>query len=119
MIENNILAEKSFAFALRCIKLNKFLTEEKREFVMSKQILRSGTSIGANIKESMYAQSKADFGSKLSIAKKEAGETEYWLELLKASEYIETKLAESLIIDCKELLRMLISSTKTVYQSKS
>ena len=119
MIENNILANKSFAFALRCVKLNKFLTEEKHEFVMSKQILRSGRSIGANIKESVYAQTKADFGSKLCIAKKEAGETEYWLELLKASEYIEDKLADSLINDCKELLRMLIASTKKIYQIKN
>lgn len=119
MIENNILADKSFAFALRCIKLYKFLTEEKREFVMSKQVLRSGTSIGANIKESVYAQSKADFGAKISIAKKEAGETEYWLELLKASEYLNDKIATSLINDCKELLRMLISSTKKIYQAEN
>ena len=119
MIENNILADKSFAFALRCIKLYKFLTEEKREFVMSKQVLRSGTSIGANIKESVYAQSKADFGAKISIAKKEAGETEYWLELLKASGYLNDKLATSLINDCKELLRMLIASTKKIYLTEN
>lgn len=119
MIDNNVLADKSFAFALRCINLYRFLTEEKREFVISKQILRSGTSIGANIKESVDAQSKADFGSKLSIAKKEAGETEYWIELLAAAEYISVEQSQSLLSDCKELLRMLISSTKKIYQLKN
>lgn len=117
MINDNILVNKSFAFALRCIKLYRFMTEEKHEFVIAKQLLRSGTSIGANIKESVYAQTKADFGAKLSIAKKEAGETEYWIELLEAPGYISAEQSLSLLKDCRELLRMLISATKKVYSS--
>ena len=112
MIDNNILADKSFAFALRCVSLYKFLCSEQQEYVLSKQLLRSGTSIGANIKESIYAQSRADLLSKLCIAKKEAGETEYWIELLAASHYITEQQAQSLLMDVKELLRMLISTTK-------
>ena len=83
---------------------------------MSKQILKSGTSIGANIKEGIYAQSRLDFGSKLSIALKEAGETEYWLELLEEAGYLPKNLADSLLMDCVELIKLLISITKKIYE---
>ena len=115
MNENNILKDKSFAFALRCVRLYNVLKEERQEFILSTQFLRSGTSIGANIKEAIYAQTKADFASKLSIAKKEAGETEYWLELMSAAEILRVKEADSMLADCRELLRMLIATTKKLY----
>jgi len=111
--EDNVLLQKSKAFALRIIKLYKYLCEEKKEFVLSKQILRSGTSIGANIKEATLAQSKADFVAKLSISLKEAGETEYWLELLHESDYITTTSFESIYADNKELIKLLTSILKT------
>ncbi len=111
--KENILKDKSYKFALRIISLYKFLVEKKKEFVLSKQTLRSGTSIGANITEGNQAQSRADFIHKLSIAHKEAFETEYWLCLLRDSEYITKKQAESLIIDCNELQKILTASIKT------
>lgn len=86
---------------------------EKKEFVLSKQVLRSGTAIGALVREAEYGQSKADFVNKLSIALKEANETEYWIELLNDTGYLDNKLFDSLIFDCKELLRLLIASIKT------
>ena len=89
------------------------MIEEHREFVLSKQVLRSGTSIGANIEESVHAQSRLDFVHKLSIAQKEAIETRYWLRLLKDSGYIEEKLAGSFLADCEELQRLLTASIKT------
>jgi four helix bundle protein len=109
----SILKNKSYHFALRMIKLHKYLVEEKREFVLSKQVLRSGTSIGANIEEAGQAQSKPDFIHKLSIAHKEAFEANYWLRLMRDSEILEQKFALSLIEDCEELQRMLTSSIKT------
>jgi four helix bundle protein len=109
----NILKDKSFQFALRIIKLNKFLTEEKREYVMSKQILRSGTSVGANIREAQNAQSTADFIHKLSISQKECDETIYWLELLNQSEYIAEEEFNSLHLNANELLKMLRSAIIT------
>lgn len=114
----SILKEKSYKFALRIVKLNKFLNEEKREFVLSKQVLRSGTSIGANVVEGNRAESKADFIHKFGIALKESFETEYWLNLLKDSDYISAKQSEALITDCNELQKMLISSIKTAKQNK-
>ncbi len=111
--KENILKDKSYKFALRVIKLYKYLVEEKKEFVLSKQVLRAGTSIGANITEGNQAQSKADFIHKLSIAHKEAFETEYWLCLLRDSQYITEKQSESLIIDCNELQKILTTSIKT------
>ena len=86
-IETNIVAVKSFAFAVRCVKLRKYLTEEKNEYEMSKQLLRCGTSIGANVKEALRGQSRPDFGAKMNISLKEASESEYWIELLQATEY--------------------------------
>ena len=111
--KENALKDKSYKFALRVVKLYKHLTEEKKEYVLSKQILRSGTSIGANISEGNQAQSKPDFVHKLSIANKEAFETEYWLCLLRDAEYITEKQAESLISDCNELQKILTTSLKT------
>ena len=111
--KENVLKDKSYKFALRIVKLCRFLTEEKKDFILSKQILRSGTSIGANIAEGGQAQSKPDFVHKLSIAHKEAFETEYWLCLLRDGEYITEKQAESLIFDCNELQKILTTSIKT------
>ena len=104
---------KSKALALRIIRLYKYLVENKKEFVLSKQILRSGTSIGANICESYSAQSKADFISKLHIALKEANETEYWLELFFESEIVDKQMFDSLNADLNELISLLIASLKT------
>ena len=112
MREENQVSEKSKKFAIRIINLAKYLNEEKKEFVLSKQIIRSGTSIGANIKESVYAQSKSDFHSKLKIALKEAAETEYWLELLNETGYIESHHFESIYSDCKEIIKLLTSICK-------
>ena len=109
MSKYNVVKEKSFAFALRCIKLYRYLRDDKNEYVISKQILRSGTSIGANVKEGIFAQSKPDFLTKFSIAKKEAAETEYWLELLDASEILSVKEADSMLADCRELLKLLVT----------
>lgn len=113
-MENSILREKSFNFALRSIKLSKYLQSEHKEYILSKQVLRSGTSIGALVREAQYAQSKADFLHKLTIALKEANETEYWLLLLSESNYIDKKMFNSIYPDIKELLKLLISSTKTI-----
>ena len=112
-MKNNILIDKSIAFAARIVKLNKYLLEQKKEHIISKQIIRSGTSIGANINEANYGQSKADFISKMHIALKETAETEYWLRLLTLSEYIDEKLSKSLLEDCLELKRLLISTINT------
>ncbi len=109
-MKENILLEKSFAFAIRVVKAYKYLTEEKKEFVMSKQFLKSGTSIGANSEEAVGGQSKADFISKLSIAYKEARETHYWIRLLNATGYFEDAQAKSLLIDNDELLKIIGSS---------
>ena len=108
--------EKSYALALRMVKLYKNLTEEKKEFVLSKQILRSGTSIGANVEEAMGAQGEKDFLSKISIAYKEARETKYWLRLLNDSEYLEEKQSQSLFQDIEETLKLLGSIQKTIKQ---
>ena len=114
MKENNVILEKSKAFAVRIIKLYKYLCDEKKEFTLSKQLLRSGTSIGANVKEAVYAQSRADFTAKLFIAQKECAETEYWLELLHESDYIIKNEFDSIYGDCQELMNMIVASTKTL-----
>lgn len=113
-MSHSILRDKSFDFALRAIKLSKYLQTTHKEFILSKQIMRSGTSIGALVREAPYAQSKADFLHKLTIALKEANETEYCLLLLVESNYIDKKMFDSILPDIKELLKLLISSTKTV-----
>ena len=113
-MRDSIILKKSKAFALRVIKLYKYLNEQKREHILSKQILRSGTSIGANVKEAVYAQSRADFTAKLFIAQKECAETEYWLELLHESDYIIKNEFDSIYGDCQELMNMIVASTKTL-----
>ncbi len=112
-MKESILRDKSYKFALRIVKLSMHLSKEVKEFVLSKQILRSGTSIGANIEEANQAQSKIDFIHKLYIALKEAAETNYWLRLLRDSKLINKKLAESFLTDCEELQKMLTASIKT------
>lgn len=104
---------KSFDFALRVVRLSKFLQETKREFVLSKQVLRSGTAIGALVREAEHAESKADFIHKMSIALKEANETLYWLDLLHQTEFIENKNFQSIRNDSEELLKLLVTIVKT------
>ena len=112
-MKDNIIDKKSKVFALRIIAMYKYLTEHHKEFVISKQVLRAGTSIGANVREGEVSQSEADFLSKMYIAYKEANETHYWLELLYASEYIYKDSYVSICNDCEELLKLLSSITKT------
>lgn len=110
------IEEKSFHFAVRIVKLSRHLSETKREFILSRQLLRSGTSIGANTAEAQQAQSRADFIAKLSIALKEAVETNYWLRLLRETDYLEESQFQSLHQDCRELERMLTAILKTTKQ---
>lgn len=112
------LKDKSYSFAIRIVKLSQYLQTEKKEYVLSKQVLRSGTAIGALIREAEFGQSKPDFVSKMSISLKEANETEYWLSILKDTDYIENKLFESMQTDCKELIAVLVSSIKTAKNGK-
>ena len=109
---DNVIVQKSKSFALRIIKLYKFMLTEHHEYILSKQVLKSGTSIGANVREATRGQSKADFYSKMNIALKECSETEYWLELLHESGYISDKDFESIYADCQSLLRLLSSITQ-------
>lgn len=114
MLKNdNVVVIKSKKFALRIINMYKYLCESKKEYTISKQVLRSGTSIGANIKEAIRGQSKRDFYAKLYISLKEASETEYWLELLHESNYIFENDFISIYHDCQELIKLLVSITKT------
>ncbi len=113
MKDKNIASTKSFDFALRIIKLVEYLKLERKEFLLSKQVMRSGTSIGANIEEAIGAQSRKDFHAKVSIAYKEARETHYWLRLLRESEYLPESAADSIIQDCDEILKILGSIKKT------
>ena len=112
-MKENMVKDKSFAFALRVIKLAKYLEGKKREYVLSKQILRSGTAIGALVREAEHAESKADFIHKMSIALKEANETSYWLELLRRGEYINGQSFQSIGADSEELIKLLIAIIKT------
>lgn len=112
-MKDNILIEKSIDFGARIVKLHRYLTKEKHESVLSKQILRSGTSIGANINEAQFGNSKADFIAKLHIALKEAAETEYWLHILNKSDYLDMNMTDSLLNDCLEIKRILIASINT------
>ena len=107
------LKSKSYEFAIRIVRMSQFLRTEKKEYVLSKQVLRSGTSVGALIREAEFGQSRADFTNKMSIALKEANETDYWLSILKDTNYIDEKLFDSFQIQCKELIAMLVSSVKT------
>ena len=117
-MKESILRDKSKAFAIRIIKLYKFLWEEKKEFVISKQILRCGTSIGANFAEAIYGVSEADFMNKLSIAQKEASETIYWLELLYETDFITKEQFDSMLADADELVRLLAASIITMKKKK-
>ena len=117
-VKENILIDKSIDFAARIIKLQRYLVKDKKETVISKQIVRSGTSIGANINEANYGQSKADFISKLHISLKETAETEYWLRLLVKSELLTNEEGESLLKDCLEIKRVLISSINTAKKNQ-
>mgnify|MGYP003486393173 FL=1 len=118
-MKESILREKCKVFAIRISKLYKFLTEDKKEFVMSKQILRSGTSIGANFAEAIYGVSEADFLNKLAIAQKEASETIYWLDLLHETDFITQNQFDSLHTDADELLRLLAASIITIKKKKN
>ena len=113
-MKKNVVQDKSYAFALRIVKLYRWLCEEKREYVLSKQLLRSGTSIGANVEEAIGGMSEKDFSSKMVIAYKESRETHYWLRLLHDSGFIEQAAFKSIIEDCDELLKLLGSITKTM-----
>ena len=112
-MKENVIKDKSFAFALRIVKLYQFLCDTKKEYVLSKQVLRSGTSIGANVRESEHGQSKADFIHKISISLKEANETDYWLDLLFQAGYLDEKMYQSLNQDCEEILKILTAIVKT------
>ena len=113
MRQGNIIKEKSYSFAIRIVKLYKFLSEEKKEYTLSKQILKSGTSIGALIRESEHGESKLDFIHKLTISLKEANETEYWLNILKDTGYIDDRMFKSINKDCIEIIKLLTSIIKT------
>ncbi len=116
--KNNIIKTKSFDFSVRIVKLYQHLIKEKKEFVLSKQILKSGTSIGANVEEADAGISKADFSAKISISFKESRETIYWLRLLYTTEYIDKKMFNSLLSDCEELCKILFSILKTTRINK-
>lgn len=117
-MRENPLIEKSIDFSVKIVKLNQYLLRTKKETIIAKQIVRSGTSIGANINEANYGQSRGDFISKMHIALKEAAETEYWLHVLLRSEYLDNERGASLLQDCLELKRMLIASIKTAKMNK-
>ncbi len=116
-MSENIILDKSFDFAVKIVKLYKKIIKEKKEFVLSKQIMKSGTSIGALVREAQHAESKADFIHKLSIALKEAHETEYWLQLLKETDFISESMFESLNYNIDEILSLLVSIIKTTKEN--
>jgi len=118
-MKSNVLLDKSYAFALRVIKTYQYLCDDKKEFVLSKQFLRSGTSIGANVEEAIGGQSGKDFFAKISIAYKEARETHYWIRLLTDSGYISETQSVSLLKDCEELLKISGSIQKTIRSRNS
>jgi len=113
MAKENLIKDKSFQFAIDIVSLYKYLEDDKKEFVMSKQLLKSGTSIGANVREAEFAQSKADFISKMSISLKEANETDYWLELLFKTNFIDEITFKEYQIKSSEILRLLVSIVKS------
>ena len=115
-MKENVVKGKSFEFALRIVKLYKFLCD-KKEFILSKQLLRSGTAIGALVREAEHAESKADFVHKMAISLKEANETEYWIELLYQSEFLDKASFQSIKTDIEELLKLLTSIIKTTKQN--
>ena|SRR5688572_30904158 len=110
---SSILVEKSYAFALRVIRLSQYLNNEKKEFILSRKVLDSGTAIGALIEEARQGEDRAEFGQRLGLAAKEAFKTNYWLRLIRDSDYITGEHASSMLFDCAELQKMLIASRKT------
>ncbi|APG65125.1 four helix bundle protein [Tenacibaculum todarodis] len=119
MKKDNVIQIKSYDFAVRVVKLYKHLSQEKKEFVLSKQLLRSGTSIGANVEEAIGGQSRKDFFAKLTIAYKEARESHYWIRLLKDTDFLSDKESESLLKDIEEILKIIGSIQKTIRNKKS
>jgi four helix bundle protein len=117
MKSDNVVQIKSYDFALRIVKVYKYLSQEKKEFVLSKQLLRSGTSVGANIEEAIGGQSKADFFAKLTIAYKEARESKYWIRLLRDSDYLTIEQSDDLLKDVEELLKIVGSIQKSIRNS--
>lgn len=117
MKKDNVIQIKSYDFAVRIAKLYKHLSEEKKEFTLSKQLLRSGTSIGANVEEAIGGQSRKDFFAKLTIAYKEARESHYWIRLLRDTDYLTKKEADSLLLDINEILKIIGSIQKTIRNS--
>ena len=116
--EVNIVVQKSYLFAVRCVNLYKYLCKEKQDYIIGKQLLRSGTSVGANVKEAIRGFTKADFTAKMSIALKETSESEYWIELLRDTDYITEQQADSMLTDCVELIKIIMTIVKTA-QGKS
>ena len=116
---NNVSVEKSFEFSVRIVKLYQYLTKNQKEFVLAKQLLRCGTSIGANVSEAQFGQTKADFLAKMHIALKEANETEYWLRLLHRTEYLSDQQFQSIYRDVDELIRILAAICKNSLSSSS
>jgi len=112
-MSSSILLEKSYAFALRVIKLSEYLTRERKEFVLSRKVLDSGTAIGALVEEARQGEDRAEFGQRLGLAAREAFKTNYWLRLLRDSDYVTDDQASSMLSDCEELQKMLIASRKT------
>ena len=117
--KESILRDKSYKFAIRIVKLYQYLGQNKKEFILNKQVLRSGSAVGALLWEAEYAQSDADFINKCSISLKEANETAFWLSLLKDTDYLEEKLYTSLFEDCNEIISMLVSTIKTMKNKKT
>lgn len=115
--KKNIIKDKSFNFAIRIVKLYQYLTNDKKEYILSKQILRSGTSIGANISEAQQGQSKKDFLMKMNISLKECSETKYWIELLSATDYLDEKMQKSIYDDCIELEKLLTAIVRSTSQN--
>ncbi len=117
-MKDNVVQDKSFQFAVRIVRLFRYLSSEKKEFIISKQLLRSGTSIGANVSEALRGVSRRDFGNKMAIALKEANETEYWLKLLHSTDYLDGNKYNSIMSDCVELSRILIPIVKKTLESR-
>jgi len=115
-MSESILKTKSYKFAIRIVKFFLFLRKDKKEYVLSKQVLKSGTAIGALVREAEFGQSKADFINKMQIALKEANETDYWLNILCNTDYITDKMFQSIDFDCQELIKLLVSTVKTSKQ---
>jgi len=118
-MENNVVVQKSYAFAVRIVRLNRYLVSEHNEFVLSRQVMRSGTAIGALVREARFAQSRKDFIHKLSIALKEANETDYWIDLLHDTQYLSSRMYDDIKKDIDELVRLLVSIVKTSKQDNS